>query len=101
MPAREFVAAVDFGGSKVAVASATLSGEILEQTRLETDASRGAQQAVQRAIEAAHSIISATEGRTGGRCAAAGVVSPGIVHEERTFLAPNVPGWEELQLESL
>jgi glucokinase len=101
MPAAEFVAAVDFGGTKMAVASATLSGEIIDQARFETDASHGAEQAVQRAIEAAQAIISATAGRTGGRCAAAGVVSPGVVHDERPFLAPNVPGWEELQLESL
>jgi glucokinase len=101
MPGHEFVAAVDFGGSKVAVASATLSGEIIDRVRFETDAPRGAEQALQRAIEAARSIISAAEGKTGGRCAAAGVVSPGIRHAGRIFLAPNVPGWEDLQLESL
>src|SRR3954447_26910968 len=101
MPAAEFVAAVDFGGTKVAVASATLSGEIIDQERFDTDAAHGAEQAVQHAIEAARSIIAAAQDKTGGYCAAAGVVSPGIVHQERTFLAPNVPGWEELQLQSL
>jgi glucokinase len=100
MPAPGFVAAVDFGGTKVAVASATLSGEIIDQTRFDTDAARGADQALLRAIDEATSIISVAEDRTGARCAAAGVVSPGIVRADRSYLAPNVPGWEDLQLES-
>jgi predicted NBD/HSP70 family sugar kinase len=41
-----FVAAVDFGGSKVAVGSATLEGELLDHTRFDTQAPRGAEQAV-------------------------------------------------------
>jgi glucokinase len=94
------VAAVDFGGTKVAAASATLSGEIIDQVRFDTDAAGGAEQAVQRAVDTALSLISAAEEKTGGRCAAAGVVSPGIVRGGRSFLAPNVPGWEDLQLES-
>jgi glucokinase len=99
--AREFVAAVDFGGSKVAVASATLTGEIIDQLRFDTDAARGAEQAVDRAIRAIRSIVSDAERTTGGRCAAAGIVSPGIVHCDHVLLAPNVPGWEDLELESL
>jgi glucokinase len=101
MPGREFVAAVDFGGSKVAVASATLSGEIIDQLRFDTHARRGAEQAVHRAIDAVRSIISGAERQMGGRCAGAGVVSPGIVHADRIVLAPNVPGWEDLELEAL
>ena len=81
MPARGFVAAVDFGGTKVAAASATLSGEIIDQVRFDTDAAGGAEQAVQRAVDTALSLISAAEDETGGRCAAAGVVSPGSCAE--------------------
>jgi hypothetical protein len=48
MSHRAFVVAIDFGGTKVALASAsaTLSGDILDQVRFDTDASRGAEQAV-------------------------------------------------------
>jgi glucokinase len=100
VPEVGFVAAVDFGGTKVAVASATPTGEIIDQTRFDTDATNGAEQAVQRAIDEARSIICAAEAETGGRCVAVGVVSPGIARGGRTFLAPNVPGWEDLELES-
>src|SRR6185436_15909218 len=37
----------------------------------------------------------------GGRCVAVSAVSPGIVYEDRVALAPNVPGWEELELPAL
>lgn len=92
------MAAVDFGGTKVAVASATLDGEVIHQLRLKTQAASGAEQAVERAIEAARSIIDGARRKTGGRCVAAGVVCPGIVLPDRIMLAPNVPGWEQLAL---
>ena len=98
MPEPAFVAAVDFGGTKVAVASATLDGEVIDQLRLKTDATSGAEQVVERAIGAARSVIESAQRKTRGRCVAAGVVSPGIVLPDRIMLAPNVPGWEELAL---
>jgi glucokinase len=97
----DVVAAVDFGGSKVAVATATLDGEIVDATRFPTEPRRGAEQAVRRAFEAARSSIARAEQATGGRCVAAGVVCPGVVLEDRIALAPNVPGWEQLALEDL
>lgn len=98
MPQLPFVAAIDFGGTKAAVAVATLNGEIVDEERLETQAPRGASQAVKRALETARSIIARVERQTAGRCVAAGVVCPGIVLPDRIMLAPNVPGWEELAL---
>jgi glucokinase len=95
-----FVIGIDFGGSKVAVASATLAGEILGQVRLETKASRGAEQAVRRGLAAAQLLIAQAEERTGAACVAAGAVSPGIVFPDRIALAPNVPDWEQLALRS-
>jgi glucokinase len=97
----DFVAGVDFGGTKVALATATLDGEVIERARLDTDALRGAHQAVRRTVEAAAASIARTERDSGGRCVAAGVVSPGIVFADRVELAPNVPGWGELALERL
>jgi glucokinase len=98
MPQPAFVAAVDFGGTKMAVAGATLNGEIIDQRRLKTQAARGAEQAVERGIEAARAVIEHTHRNTGGRCVSLGVVCPGIVRSDRIMLAPNVPGWEELAL---
>ncbi len=96
--AGDFVVAIDFGGTKIAVAIADLTGELLEQSRIETDASRGASQAIGRALGRARSLMARTADLTGGRCLAAGVVSPGIILPDRVLLAPNVPGWEQLAL---
>ena len=99
--AEDFVLALDFGGTKVAVATAGLDGEIAESVRLDTDAPRGARQAVQRALAAARELIARTSTARGGRLLAVGAASPGIVLEEGVLLAPNVPGWEELSLPAL
>ena len=93
-----FVVAIDFGGTKIAVATADLEGGLLEQDRIETDASRGALQAIERALGVARTLMRCTAETRGGRCIAAGVVSPGIVLPDRILLAPNVPGWGELAL---
>jgi glucokinase len=104
MPGREdpaqpgFVLAIDFGGTKIAVGSAGLDGELLLAERLDTDAASGAEQAVTRAITAARELAERTRHLDVGKCLAAGAVSPGIVEEERVRLAPNVPGWDELRL---
>jgi predicted NBD/HSP70 family sugar kinase len=94
----DFVLGIDFGGTKIAIASADLEGNLLEQSRIETEASRGAMQAIERALALARSLMTSTAEKTGGRCIAAGAVSPGIVLLDRILLAPNVPGWEELAL---
>jgi glucokinase len=94
----DFVVAIDFGGTKIAVATADLDGEILEQERILTNALDGALQAVERSLAIAHALMARTSEKTGGRCIAAGAVSPGIIEPDRILLAPNVPGWEQLAL---
>ncbi len=94
-----FVAAVDFGGTKVAAATATASGEIVDRVRLDTRAPEGADQAVARAIDATRTLIARTESATGEPCAGAGIVCPGLPLADRVALAPNIPGWEDLGLE--
>lgn len=86
---------IDFGGTKVAIGLARADGSLVETRRLETDASAGAVQAVNRALSAAASLAA------GAAVAAVGVVSPGIVLPEKILLAPNVPGWEELRLQDM
>ena len=39
---RDFVLGIDFGGTKIALATASLDGGLLESDRLDTDAGRGA-----------------------------------------------------------
>ena len=92
---------VDFGGTKIALGTAALDGRGLRSHRIETEAENGAAQAVDRALTSACRLISDTAEAVGGRCAAVGAVSPGIVGTDGVALAPNVPGWEELALPSL
>ena len=96
----DFVLGIDFGGTKIALATAALDGRLLESDRLDTDAGNGAVQAVDRAVERGRQLVSQTT-RNGGRCVAVSAVSPGIVYEDHVVLAPNVPGWEELRLPGL
>ena len=96
----DFVLGIDFGGTKIALATAALDGRLLEFDRLDTEAAHGAVQAVDRTVERARGLVSATT-RNGGRCVAVSAVSPGIVYEDHVVLAPNVPGWEELRLPGL
>src|SRR3954468_5655380 len=96
-PDSAFVLAIDFGGTKTAVGTARLDGELVASQRIPTDAPSGALQVVERALEVARRLVAETD----GRCVAAGAVSPGIIEAERVLLAPNVGGWERLALPAL
>jgi glucokinase len=96
-PAGGFVLGIDFGGTKVALATATPTGERLRTTRIETRAADGAKEVVRRALDAAHQLVDATP----GRLVAAGVSTFGVVRDGRVRLAPNVRGWEDLPLPAL
>ncbi len=91
-----FVVGIDFGGSKMIVATVDGNGTPLMTRRLSTDADHGAEQALNRALDVARDLVEATEGH--GSLRAAGVVSPGIIGPDAITLAPNVPGWESLAL---
>ncbi|WP_340682982.1 ROK family protein [Amycolatopsis coloradensis] len=99
MTGEDLILGIDFGGTKVAIGLADRSGSLLVTRRLDTDAQAGAGQVVSRALAAARKLL-ADEGAA-DRLVAIGVVSPGIVLEDRVLLAPNVPGWEELRLRDL
>jgi glucokinase len=101
IPGGDFVLGIDFGGTKIALATATLDGRLLESDRLDTDAGNGATQAVDRAVARAEELAATTAANGGGHCVAVSAVSPGIVYEDRVALAPNVPGWQELKLPAL
>jgi glucokinase len=97
----DFVVAIDFGGTKIDVATANLAGDLLEHERIETEANKGAQQAIERALTLAQKLIHKTAAQTNGSCLSTGVVSPGVVLQDRILFAPNVPGWEQLALPEL
>ncbi|HEY8864054.1 MAG TPA: ROK family protein [Candidatus Dormibacteraeota bacterium] len=99
--APDSVLAIDFGGTKVAVAVADLKGRILEQTELPTEASAGGEAVVRRTLAVARALIAHQVEMRGGECVAVGAVSPGIVLVDRVLLAPNLPGWEKVSLPDL
>ena len=96
--AHNFVLAIDFGGTKVAVATADMAGSILQQARLDTHASQGAQQLLERTTGTAQALIEQTMEEVGGQCVAVGVSTPGVVHDDGVLLSPNIPGWEQVSL---
>src|SRR5215467_3812007 len=97
MAERDFVLAIDFGGTKIALATAVLDGRPLERSVLPTEAERGALFAVRRALDEAAALV----GRRAGRCLGAGVVSPGVIRPDRVDLVPTLPGWERLALQDV
>ena len=99
--AHDFVVAIDFGGTKIAIATAAMTGSILKQARLDTNASHGAQQVLKRTTVTAQALIERTLvdlGEGGGQCVAVGVATPGVVHDNGVLLSPNIPGWEGVSL---
>lgn len=95
---RDFVAAIDFGGTKIAIATADLSGALLKQARLDTNATQGAQQVLERTTACTQALIEETAAEVGGECVAVGVATPGVVRDEGILLSPNIPGWEQVSL---
>jgi glucokinase len=96
--AHDFVVAIDFGGTKVAIATADATGTILKQARIDTNASLGAQQLLERTIITAQALIEQTAAEVRGHCVAVGVATPGVVHDSGVLLSPNIPGWEHVPL---
>jgi glucokinase len=87
------VLAIDFGGTKVALATAAadaLDGFRHTAVRLPTRAGEGAAQVVERTLAAARELI--------GAPAAVGVATFGVVRGDVIRLAPNVPGWDGMAL---
>jgi glucokinase len=94
---RGAVVAVDFGGTKAAVAIFDTAGDLLARSVLAVRPERGAVQVVERALDEAVRLL-ASPGARGLPLRAAGVASPGVVLPDRVLLAPNVAGWSELRL---
>ncbi|WP_028937306.1 ROK family protein [Pseudonocardia spinosispora] len=90
-----YVLAVDFGGTKAAVAAIDKTGRTLAAERIAMLSERGAEQALTRTLDTARTLI---DQLGTDRLHAVGVASPGIVRPDGVLLAPNVPGWSQLRL---
>lgn len=88
------VAALDFGGSKIAAAVADEHGRRLAETMVLTEPARGAQWNLRRGLDAARALL---DGRPP---AAVGACTFGIPAARGVVLAPAIAGWEELALGS-
>jgi glucokinase len=90
--------AFDFGGTKIDVALIGEGPVPLSRTTLATRSEAGAVDAVSRALAVGRELLQAN-----GHDApvAVGVSTMGYTHEDGVELAPNVPGWESLQLPTI
>ncbi|OZM75466.1 ROK family protein [Pseudonocardia sp. MH-G8] len=93
MPAA-LVAAIDIGGTKVDVAVAGSTGEILQRLRLPTRPA-GDPDDLFRRLGAA---LDELRRRAGREIEAVGCTCPGIVRPDGILLAPNLPGWQDVAL---
>jgi len=92
------VLGIDFGGTKVALATADADGTRLATVQRRLDAAAGGEAVVRDGLATARELLAETRAAGGGDLLAVGVVSPGIVQQDRVLLAPNVPGWGNLAL---
>lgn len=90
------VLGLDFGGSKIAVALADLSGRRIADTTVETDPSRGARWNLDQGLSAACDLLDGVV--PGHEVAAVGACTFGIPVAHGVGLAPAILGWGELAL---
>ena len=90
----EALLGLDFGGTKIALALAELTGETIAVTTVPTNAADGAEQALERGITAARDLLRHRQ----KEAAAVGIATMGLTRDDRVDLAPNVPGWNLLAL---
>ncbi|GAA1852502.1 ROK family protein [Asanoa iriomotensis] len=88
------VLGIDFGGTKVALATADREwSPTVSSTRMRIPTTGSAEEVVRQSLAPARGLVAAP--------AAVGVSTFGIVRDERIRLAPNVPGWEGMELPRL
>jgi glucokinase len=90
------VLGLDFGGSKIAVAVADLTGERLGSGRVQTEPALGARWNLARGISAARGLLGNLA--AGRELVAVGACTFGIPATYGIRLAPAIPGWGELAL---
>jgi glucokinase len=86
------VLALDFGGTKIAVAVCDLEGNRVGDTVVATQAEAGASSAFHRAIATARELL--TTAAPDRELVAVAAATFGIPFDDRVELAPAIPGWE-------
>lgn len=81
----------------MALGAADLAGRRLAESRFSVREAGDAQDVLARTVAAASGLADRLAGQH-GPLRGVGAVSPGIVQEDRIRLAPNIPGWESIQL---
>ena len=92
-PYEGHVLGIDFGGTKVALCI-DAAGLVRASDRIDIPAGTSAHEVLGLTINAARRMLDASASPV----TAVGIVTPGIVHDHRIELAPNVDGWSELSL---
>jgi glucokinase len=89
------VLGLDFGGTKIALAVADLSGRRLGARSIDSQAeSSGAAEAMARGLTAARELLA--EVASADELAGVGAATLGIPYDDHVELAPTFPGWGEL-----
>ncbi len=88
---------LDIGGTKLAAGIVGESGRLRERRALATERTKGAERALERALDLVDDIIAAEHG-AGRRLHALGVSTNGLTRETGVELAPAVSGWSELRI---
>jgi glucokinase len=96
-----FILGIDLGGTKMALATAHTDGTIIHRQALATLADQGSEQAIVRVLASAQQLIEQTQAEVGKKLSSVGVSTMGITLEDHVLLAPNVPGWNHLELPRL
>lgn len=92
LPTQGPVLGIDYGGTKVALCVVDDAGLVVASDRFPIHSGESARRVVDRTIAAATRMLDTCP----APAVAVGIVTPGIVHDHRIELAPNVDGWSEL-----
>jgi glucokinase len=92
-PATAPCLAIDFGGSKVAIALFNDAGEIESQERINFGSDATAASILEATARVCQPMVAERKE------IAVGVVSPGVIRADHILLAPNVTGWSDIALE--
>jgi glucokinase len=89
---------IDIGGTKIAMATAAASGDVLLTRRFATGAGDGADAVLARILAAAEALVEETVREWAAPLVGVGVVCPGVIRRHGVLLAPNNPGWDRVRL---
>jgi glucokinase len=95
---KSFILAFDFGGTKMAIATATPEREIIERVEISTVECGDGPTALHKAMLAGQVLVEQTKQEYGGELSGVGVATMGITLPDRVAMSPNVPGWDKLQI---